>query len=313
VSIVSTVVVACLAVVFLGANLVYVLRPIALPGAPAADVFGSRISTAASTPRRQTGAGTPGWARRHHSTLLSLSRGTLNGSVATFGLIQVGHPVGASIAEGMTAGFLSGFFQLTVMNERFSSYLHRAGSEVMRVVKWAWFQALFYGLVKAAGTIAGGGPGDLGTVAVAYAVTITFGSAQYPWEAAIAARRALRTEQGGRRDGIRYVADLQTMAVSVTCVGVSILNSVGVPGSRLFLAAVGVAGLAYYALVRLRRELWRRDAGWSAIALLAGPERSEGTRLFQQQTPGEAAPRPLRLPARWRPARIRSLGARVES
>jgi hypothetical protein len=51
-------------------------------------------------------------------------------------------------------------------------------------------------------------------------------------------------------------------------VGVSILNSVGVPGSRLFLAAVGAAGLTYYALVRLRRELWRRDSGWSAIALL---------------------------------------------
>ena len=137
------------------------------------------------------------------------------------------------------------------------------------MVKWAWFQALFYGLVKAAGTIAGGGPGDVGALVVAYAVTITFGSAQYPWEAAIAARRALRTEQGAGRDGVRFVADLQTMAVSVTCVGVSILNSVGVPGSRLFLAGVGAPGVTYYALVRLRRELWRRErARWSPIALV---------------------------------------------
>jgi hypothetical protein len=241
VSTVSTVVVACLAVVFLGANLVFVLRPIAPPAPP------------------------PG---RYYSTLLSLGRGTLNGSVATFGLIQVGYPIGASFAEGMTAGFLSGFFQLTVMNERFSAYLNRAGNEVFRVIKWAWFQALFYGLVKAAGTLAGGGSGDLGALVVAYAVTITFGSVQYPWEAAIAARRALRTEQGARRDRVRFVADLQTMAVSVTCVGVSILNSVGVPGSRLFLAGVGVAGVTYYTLVRLRRELWRRERAWTPIALV---------------------------------------------
>ena len=193
----STVVVACLAVVFLCANLVFVLRPIALPAPPPGDL------------------GAHGWARRHHSTLLSLGRGTLNGSVATFGLIQVGYPIGASIAEGMTAGFLSGFFQLTVMNERFSAYLNRAVNEVSRVIKWAWFQALFYGLVKAAGTLAGGGSGDLGALVVAYGVTITFGSVQYPWEAAIASRRALRTEQGARRDRVRFVADLQTMAVSV--------------------------------------------------------------------------------------------------
>jgi hypothetical protein len=251
VSIVSTTFVACLAVVFLGANLVYVLRPLPLP---------------APTPPRDPGARS--WARRHYSTLLSLGRGTLNGSVATLGLIQVGYPVQASIAEGMTAGFLSGFFQLTVMNERFSAYLNRAGGEVLRVIKWAWFQALFYGLVKAAGTLAGGGPGDLSALVVAYAVTITFGSAQYPWEAAIAARRALRTEQGGRCDRIRFVADLQTMTVSVTCVGVSILNSVGVPGSRLFLLGVGVAGIGYYALVRLRRQLWRRERAFVPMALV---------------------------------------------
>ncbi len=237
----SNTAVACLAAVFLAANLIHVLRPIPIPAANAPPDLGSRS-----------------WFRRHYSTLLSLARGTLNGGVATFGLIQVGHPVAASLAEGMTAGFLSGFFQRTVMNERFSAYLNRANSELFRVIKWAWFQALFYGLVKAAGTIAGG-PGDLTSLVVAYAVTITFGSAQYPWEAAIAARRAFRTEQGGRRDHIRFVADLQTMAVSVTCVGVSILNSVGVPGSRLFLVGVGVAGISYYGLVRFRRELWRRE------------------------------------------------------
>ena len=247
----STAVVACLAVVFLGANLVHVLRPQPLPPAPAPDDLGARS-----------------WFRRHYSTLLSLGRGTLNGGVATLGLIQVGYPVPASIAEGMTAGFLSGFFQLTIMNERFSAYLNRAGSEWLRVIKWAWFQALFYGLVKAAGTLAGGGPGDLSSLVLAYAVTITFGSAQYPWEAAIAARRALRTEQGGRRDRIRFVADLQTMTVSVICVGVSILNSVGVPGSRLFLVVVGIAGLTYYGLVRLRQQLWRRERAFVPMALV---------------------------------------------
>jgi hypothetical protein len=250
---VSTVVVAVIAVVVLGANLVYVLRPIPTP--PCHD------------PGPGPGTGIGGWARRHYSTLLCLSRGTLNGSVATFGLIQVGYPVQASFAEGMTAGFLSGFFQLTIMNERFSAYLNRAPSELVRVLKWAWFQALFYGLVKAAGTIAGGGPADLTTLFLAYAVTITFGSAQYPWEAAIAARRSLSTDQGGRRDRIRFVADLQTMAVSVTCVGVSILNSVGVPGSRLFLVGVGVVGISYYGLVKLRQELWRRPTA-AAVALV---------------------------------------------
>jgi hypothetical protein len=246
VNIVSHAAVACLAAVFLTANLIYVLRPLPIPPSSAppdvVNVLGSRS-----------------WFRRHYSTLLSLARGTLNGSVATLGLIQVGQPVTASLAQGITAGFLSGFFQRTVMNERFSAYLNRAGNEGFRVIKWAWFQALFYGLVKAAGTIAGGGSGTLTALVLAYGVTITFGSAQYPWEAAIAARRALRTEQGGRRDRVRFVADLQTMAVSVTCVGVSILNSVGVPGSRLFLLGVGVAGISYYALVRVRRELWRRE------------------------------------------------------
>jgi hypothetical protein len=66
-SIVSTTVVACLAVALLGANLVFLLRPIARPGgAPPAD---------------DPGGGS--WVRRHCSTLLGVGRGTLNGSVAT--------------------------------------------------------------------------------------------------------------------------------------------------------------------------------------------------------------------------------------
>jgi hypothetical protein len=253
---VSNAFIAFIAVVVLGANLVYVLRPIAgglqppLPGPHG----GLRAWLAEPPPP----SGLRGWLARHYATWLCLSRGTLNGTVATLGLIQVGYPAAASIAEGMTAGFLSGFFQQPVMNERFSAYLNRAGSELHRVLKWAWFQALFYGLVKAAGTLAGGGPATPAALLVAYAVTIAFGSAQYPWEAAIAARRAFKTEQGGRRDRVRFIADLQTMAVSVTCVGVSILNSVGVPGSRLFLVAVGALGLGYYSVVRSRRQLWQR-------------------------------------------------------
>lgn len=122
----------------------------------------------------------------------------------------------------------------------------------------------------------------------AYALTITFGSAQYPWEAAIAARRSLRTEQGASRDRVRLVADLQTMAVSVTCVGVSILNSVGVAGSRLFLAAVGVAGVVYYGMVRLRRAGWRYQ-----IPTL--PSRPDTARLIE--VPPAWAPEPSRAVA----------------
>jgi hypothetical protein len=251
---VSNVFIAFIAVAVLGANLVYVLRPIPLPHAPTRPGDGPTPHT-----------GLRGWMARHYATWLCLSRGTLNGTVATLGLIRVGYPVPASIAEGMTAGFLSGFFQLTVMNERFSAYLNRAGGELHRVLKWAWFQALFYGLVKAAGTLAGGGPATPTALFFAYAVTITFGSAQYPWEAAIAARRVLKTEQGIRRDRVRFIADLQTMAVSVTCVGVSILNSVGVPGSRLFLVGVGALGLAYYGLVRSRRQVWQRARRTQAL------------------------------------------------
>ena len=216
----SPLVLALVALVVLGGSLAYVLRPL--------------------TP-------TPPLPR--HSLGLALTRGLLNGSVVLFGLLEVGYPARASIAEGLTAGALSGFFQLTVMNERFSAYLNRATSEPGRVLRWAWFQAIFYGLVKAAGTLAGGGPPDAGTLVLAYALTITFGAAQYPWEAAIAARRVWKAALGEARERIRLVADLQTVTVSVTCVGVSILNSVGVPGSRLFLAVVGVVGLGYYALI----------------------------------------------------------------
>jgi hypothetical protein len=259
---VSPPVVAVISIAIFGSSLIYILRPGVVPP-PARRPSDRRAVPGA--------AGLRGWARWHHSTLLSLARGTLNGSVATVGLIKVGHPVAASVAEGIVAGFFSGFFQLTVMNERFSAYLNRAGSELLRIVKWAWFQAIFYGLVKAAGTLAGGGPNGASVLLGAYAMTIVFGSAQYPWEAAIAARRRLHTDQGGARERICFVADLQTMAVSVTCVGVSILNSVRVPHSRLFLLLVGLLGLTYYGLIRLRRQLLERDRGWApeAQALVA--------------------------------------------
>lgn len=253
----SPVVVAAVACVLFIANLAYVLRPSV---APTWD------------PGRLTGAPAPGlrgWARRHYSICLSLARAALNGTVATVFLLEVGYPLAASFAEGIAAGLLSGLFQLAVVNERLAAYLNRARGEIHRVLKWAWIEAVFYGLVKAAGTLAGGGPGDVSTLLFAYVVTVTFGCAQYPWEAAIAASRAMKREQGQGRDQIRFVADLQTMAVSMTCVGVSILNSVGVPGSRLFLAGVGVAGIGTYGLVRLRWRLWRAES--QARARAAGP------------------------------------------
>jgi hypothetical protein len=249
---------ACVSILVLGASLIWILRPQAALGG--------------GTPAP---GGTP-FVRRHYATLLSLGRGSLNGSVAALGLIQMGYPVGAALIEGFTAGSLSGFFQLTTMNERFSAYLNRASSEIERMVRWAWFQAIFYGLVKAAGTLAGGGGGDqgaghfagLGALGAAYLATIAFGSAQYPWEAAIAAGRALKAEQGLGRDRIRFAADLQTMAVSVTCVGASILNSVGAPHSRLFLVVIGAVGAGHYGLVRFRRALWRRGQ-WSSEGIVA--------------------------------------------
>jgi hypothetical protein len=238
-----------LSIVVLGASLLWVLRPqpALARGAPPSPEEGP-------------------WVRRHYATLLCLARGTLNGSVAAFGLVQMGYPSRAALVEGLVAGVLSGSFQRPVLNERFSAYLNRAGGELEKVVRWAWFQAIFYGLVKAAGTLAGGGFADVGALAVAYLATITFGSAQYPWEAAIAASRTVRAEQGVSRDRIRFVADLQTMAVSVTCVGISILNSVGAPHSRAVLLVIGLVGLGHYAVVRQRRDRrWATEAGIVAM------------------------------------------------
>ena len=240
--------VALFSLIFFLASLAYVLRPLA--------------------------AAQSGLTRRHHSILLSIGRGLLNGSVVTVGLLQIGYPLTASYAEGAAAGFFSGFFQLTVMNERFSAYLNRARSEPHRVLKWMWFQAIYYGIVKATGALFGGGPGDAAGLFVAWAFTIVFGAAQYPWEAAIAANREVRAARGHSRQSICALADVQTVLVSVTCVGVSILNSVGMPGSRLFLVAVGMVGLGYYRLVLARSGQAAGAVAAVAILLLAMPARA---------------------------------------
>ena len=65
------------------------------------------------------------------------------------------------------------------------------------------------------------------------------------------------------------------MAVSVTCVGVSILNSVGVPGSRLFLAGVGVAG------ARLLRAGAAAPGALAPRARLDRPSRRAGGELMR--------------------------------
>src|SRR5690242_10213401 len=152
-------IVALIAIAAFTANLVYVLRPGVAP-APL------------PTPPH------PRWVRRHYSALLSLARGTLNGTVATISLIQVGYPTAASLAEGVTAGLLSGLFQVALINERLAAYLNRASGEVERLLKWAWIEAVFYGLVKSAGTLAGGGPSTARSLIVAYLLTVTFGCAQ---------------------------------------------------------------------------------------------------------------------------------------
>ena len=236
---------ALVSLIFFLTNLTYVLRPVG------------------PLPRKLP----PG----HHSLWLSLGRGLLNGSVVTVGLLQVGYPTAASYAEGAAAGFFSGFFQLTIMNERFSAYLNRARSEPHRVLKWIWFQAIYYGIVKATGALFGGGPGEAGAFFVAWAFTIVFGAAQYPWEAAIAANREVRAARGHSRQSICALADVQTVIISVTCVGVSILNSVGMPGSRLFLVVVGIIGLGYYRLVLARSDQLARGAVAALAILLMAP------------------------------------------
>lgn len=232
-----------LAAAAMAGNLAFVLRP--APALPRAQT-GAATST--------YGIGLRAWARRRYSTLLSVARGLLNATVVGFGLHHAGYPLAASAAQGLTAGALSGFLQITHMNERYSAYLSRAPSEVHRLGKWLWFQALYYGLVKVAGIIVGGSATTLGALVFSYAVTVTFGAAQYPWAAAIACHRGLRLAQGHRRSRVRFIADLQTMAVSVVCVGASALNSVGVPYTRGLLVIVGLAGLAHYASVKTR---WR--------------------------------------------------------
>jgi hypothetical protein len=246
----SPIVVASIAIAVFAASLGYVLRPHA-PGLPRTGATGPLDGAS--------------WVRRHHSILLSLTRGTLNGAVATFFLLQVGYPPRASVAEGLTAGALSGLFQLAAVNERLAAYLNRAPNEVLRALKWAWVEAIFYGLVKAIGTLAGGGPRGPDEILIAYLMTVTFSCAQYPWEAAIAAGRQLRVRQGQHRDRIRFVADVQTMAVSMTCLAVSVLNSVGVPGSRVFLTGVAIAGIGVYCMVRLRCAPARRPPAWTPM------------------------------------------------
>src|SRR5205814_3715079 len=114
------VVAAALALLAFAASLAYVVRPwpeTAGPG-PAA-----------------TGRPLPVWLIRRYATWLCLARGGLNGGVAVLGLLAVGHPLVPSLAEGITAGLLSGFCQRPLINERFSAYLDRAPSEPARILK----------------------------------------------------------------------------------------------------------------------------------------------------------------------------------
>jgi hypothetical protein len=198
------------------------------------------------------------WTRRNYSWLLALGRGALNGSVVTAGLAHHAHPLGASLAEGAAAGLQSAVLQISQVNERYALFLCNARSEGRRFARWASLSALYLAVMKGAGLLVGSTAAPL-ALAAAYAKTVAFGSAQYPWVAAIALGRQLKLQVPGRSgERVRFVADLQTMAVSAGCVCVSALSSVGVAGSRPSLLVTGLVGAAYYLVIRSRWDRWLR-------------------------------------------------------
>jgi hypothetical protein len=183
----------------------------------------------------------------------------MNTAAVTLGLAHASYPLVASIAEGCAAGLQSAVLQVSCINARYALFLSGSRSERQRFVRWASLSALYLALMKLAGILFGGGPTHLPSLAAAYGRTLLFGGAQYPWVAAIALRRRLEGAVRGRcPERIRLTADLQTMAVSASCVCVSALNSVGVPSSRLWLLVAGALGLIYYQAVRTRWARWRR-------------------------------------------------------
>jgi hypothetical protein len=200
-----------------------------------------------------------GWARRHYGWLLVLARGGLNGLAVSLGLIHAAHPAAASLAEGCAAGVQSGVLQVSTVNERYALYLNSCRSEGQRFARWASLSALYFALMKGAGILVGGGPAHLGSLGAAYLRMVGYGTAQYPWVAAIALGRRLKAAVPGRcGHRIRFEADVQTMVVSAACVCVSALNSVGVSSSRLCLVAGGLLGTIYYWAVRSRWMRWLR-------------------------------------------------------
>jgi hypothetical protein len=202
-----------------------------------------------------------GWARRHYGWLLVLARGGLNGLAVSLGLIRAAHPAAASLAEGCAAGVQSAVLQLSAVNERYALYLSSCRSEGQRFARWASVSALYFALMKAAGILVGGAPAHLASLGAAYLRMVGYGTAQYPWVAAIALSRRLEGEVPGRcGHRIRFQADVRTMVVSAACVCVSALNSVGVSSSRLWLVGGGLLGTIYYWAVRSRWVRWLRKA-----------------------------------------------------
>jgi hypothetical protein len=132
--------------------------------------------------------------------------------------------------------------------------------------------------MKSAGSLFGGGSASLVNFVILYLITIAFATAQYPWVTAVASNHRLKCEQKSRsRKQIRLATDLQMMAVSATCVGISALNSVGIPSSRFFLLVLGLAGATYYLMVNNRWLRWHEQ--------LHGPAERDSFAAVEHRSP----------------------------
>jgi hypothetical protein len=181
------------------------------------------------------------WTRRNYSWLLALARGAANSAAVLLGLRCVPLPWPTAIAEGLAAGLQSAALQSTPINERYCRFLRKAPSEPQRFLRWATVSAAYYLVVKVSGTWFGGERLQWRSLLA----TVALGTVQYPWVAAIAVTRA-RKAPGQSPDKRRFLADVRTMAVSMSCVCLSVLSSVGVRSTRLLLVAGGLAGAVWY-------------------------------------------------------------------
>jgi hypothetical protein len=186
------------------------------------------------------------WIARIQSLGLASLRGILNFAIVAAALVHVGCPLLGSLGQALAAGGQSAVLQLTPVNQSYQSWLHRAPNERQRFARWLTVGAVYLAVMKTAGLLAGISPGPIGKGAIDLLGTVALSTVQYPWVTAIARARARSQSRSSRRrhlDGL--VADAQTLAISVFCVGASAVSSVGAGFGRAILVLIGVAGAWY--------------------------------------------------------------------